>query len=71
MENWQEVIAEVEEDVAENTGSGGLIRAALGSCSCDDNENIEDDTERGDAEDNRSDGNINLPKIASECTTEK
>ena len=65
-----EVMDEVK-DAAKDLGTGGLVGTAFKSCPRDDDENIEDSTERGDNEDNRRDGDIDLPEVEGECKTEK
>ena len=57
--------------VAKGMRSGCLIRAALGSCPCNDDEKVEDDTKRSDSKDNGCDGSINLPQITRERTSEE
>ena len=47
-----EVITEVAKDAAKKVGDGGLIRATLGSCSCDNDEEVEGEAQRGHADDN-------------------
>ena len=47
--------------VTKDMRSRRLIRAALGNRTSDDDEKVEDDAERSDAEDNRCDGDIDLP----------
>jgi len=56
-------------DVAEDTGTRGLIRAARKSCPCDNEENVEDDPERSDTDDDARDGHVNPPKIARQRAT--
>ena len=55
----------------EAAGSRGLIRTALASCSCNDNEKIEDDPEQGHAENNRCDSYIDLPQVTREGPAKK
>ena len=52
-------------------GRGCLIRAALGSCTSDDDEKVEDDTKRSDAKDNGCNGNVDFPEITTEGTAEE
>ena len=58
-------------EVAEDAGMRGLIRAAVGGCSRDDNDDVEDDTKRGHSKDDRRGGDINLPQITRERTAEE
>jgi hypothetical protein len=67
----EEVVMEVVEDVAKGVGSGSLIRAALESCPCDDDENIKDSTKRGDSEDDSRNGDVDLPEIVGKSGAEK
>jgi hypothetical protein len=57
--------------MAEDAGTGSLVRADHGNCTCDDDENVEDHAERCHTDDDGCDGNVDLPKIAGEGTTEK
>ena len=45
LNGGKEVAMEVVEDVTREVGTGGLIRATLGSCPRNDDEKIEDSTE--------------------------
>ena len=58
-------------DAAKDARARGLIWAAQRSCTHNDNENVEGEARRGDAEDNRRDGRVNFPKVARKCTTEQ
>ena len=58
-------------DVTEDACARCLIWAAHKSCSRNDNEEVEEDTTRGNAKDNRCDSRVNLPKVPGECTTKQ
>ena len=66
-----DIVEDIVEDMAEDLGTRSLIWAALGDRACDDDEDIEEETERGHSEDNGCDGDIDLPKIAGEGTSEE
>jgi len=53
--------------VTEEAGTRSLIRAALGSCPCND---VEDDPDQGNTKDHGCDSDVNSQKIAGEGTTE-
>jgi len=57
-------------NVANNTGSRGLIWAAVGSCPCDNDEKVEQRTERSYTDDNRRDGGVDLPQASGEDTSQ-
>ena len=57
--------------VAQETGSRGLIWTTLQGSSNQKDENVEEEAKRGDTEDNRCDCDTDLPKVTRECTTEK
>ena len=57
--------------VAQEIGSRGLIRAAFPGRSSNENEKVEEEAKGGDADDDRRDGDIDLPKVARESATEK
>ena len=52
-------------------GSRGLVRAALGSCTSNDDENVEDDTGHCHTKDDKCDSDMDSPEVAGEGTTEK
>ena len=62
---------DVVEDLAEDAGTRGLIWAAHGSRTCDDDKNVEGNAEQGKAEDNGRDGDVDSPKIAGKGAGEK
>ena len=51
-------------DVTDEICRGRLVRAILRNYPCDDDKDIEEKTEPGEAEDDRRNGRVNLPKIA-------
>ena len=57
--------------VAKYIRSRRLIRAALGSCTSDDDEDVDDHAGRGHTDDNRCDSRVNPPEVAGESTAEK
>jgi len=57
--------------VAKGIGARCLIWAALGSCTNDKDENVEDDAKRGETKDNGCDGDIDRPEVTRERATEK
>ena len=57
--------------MAEDMGARRLIWTILENCCCNDDENVEEDTKRSDADDNGRDCDVDLPKITREGTTEK
>ena len=58
-------------DMAQDAGTGCLVWAIFGSCPCDDEGKVEDDTKRSNSNDYRRNGNANLPEIVRERTTEE
>lgn len=50
------------EGMTEEEGNRGLVRAILGNCTRNDDKEVEGNTKRGETEDNRCDGRIDLPK---------
>ena len=66
-----EVVMGMAEDVAKDTGTGGLVRATLQSCTRNDDKNIEENAERGYTKDDRRNGDVYFPEIAGERQTEK
>ena len=61
----------MSQNMSEDMCTGGLIRATLGSCACNDNESIEGNAKRGDADNNERDDGVDLPQISRESTTEE
>jgi len=59
------------EDMAEDTCTGGLIRAAHRSCSRNDDESVKGGAERSDTKDDACDSHIDLPKVERQGTTEE
>lgn len=58
-------------DVTKKMSAGGLIWETLGNRPCNEDENVESETQRGYAKNNRRDRSIDLPKIARERTSEE
>ena len=57
--------------VAKDVRCGGSIWAIVGDCPGDDNEEVEEGSEGGDAKHNARDGDIDLPKVTRESAAEK
>ena len=57
--------------VAKGKGSRCLIWTALRGCTSTDDENVEDHTRTGKADDNVCNSNIDFPEVTGEGTTEK
>ena len=57
--------------VANNARCGGLIWAIVVGCPGNDDEEVEEGSEGGDAKHNARDGNIDLPKVTRESAAEK
>ena len=49
----------------------GLVRAVDRSRPRNNDEAVEDNTERGDTKDNRRDGRVDSPKVEGECAAEQ
>ena len=64
-------VQDVTEDMAHSACAGSLIRASLGSRSCNDSDKVENKTNRSEAEDDRCDGNVDLPEVPRESTAEE
>jgi len=58
-------------DAAEDPCTRGLIWATHKNCPRNDDEDIEESTERGDSKDNGCDSLADLPKVAREGTAEQ
>ena len=58
-------------DAAKDTGTGGLVGAIIISCPRNDDENIEESSERCHAKDDGRNDDVNSPKIQGERKTEK
>jgi len=57
--------------MAHSAGTGSLVWAGLGNRPCDDSDKVEGNTNQGGAEDDRSDGEVDLPEVAGESATEE
>jgi len=53
-------------DVTEDLRSRGLIWAAHENCPSKDDEEVKENTERGDSNDDRCNSLVNLPKVSRE-----
>ena len=58
-------------DVTKDMCTRSLIRAANKDRPCNEDEEVEENTECRDTKDNRCDSRVNLPKVPGECATEK
>ena len=59
------------QQVSKDSGSRCLVWAALRSCTCNENENVEYDTSGGDTKDNRHNSGVDLPEITGEGRAKK
>lgn len=59
------------DDVAGDDRTRSLKLATLRSCPYNHNEEVEENSNQGSADDNGYDGGIDLPKITRDCTTKK
>jgi len=64
-------VQDMGENMGHGTGTGSLIRASLGNRPCNDSDKVEDNTNQSGAGDNRGDGEVDLPEVAGESTTEE
>ena len=58
-------------DAAQDTGTGSLIWATLGSRPRNDDEKVEEDAKRSEAEDDGCDSDVDPPEVVRERTTEE
>ena len=57
--------------MTKNAGPRGLIRTTVKGRAGNDQGNVDEDAERCDSEDNRCNGNVDLPKVTRQRATEK
>ena len=65
------MVMDVVENVTKDMGTGGLVGATLKSRPRNDDENIEESSERCHAKDDGRNDDVNSPKIQGERKTEK
>ena len=65
------VVMGVVEDVAKDMSTGGLVGAIVISCPRNDDENIEESSERCHAKDDGRNDDVDSPKVEGERKTEK